>query len=645
MDRADLLNYARHHFGVQTSYEWAGFRDDCVLKSPTNGRWFAYFGEKERTAIGLTGSGKVSFVDIRYTKEEHSLMDQPGFTVPVQMTGNEWLGVILDLDPDESTVHRLLSRAFTDSLKERRPASEHLIHVPAVHQETVYHDAAIPKPTRPIPFAKPDDQTDRRIFKMQRMYDYTLSPLRGRAKNFYRQGQFMADYEPNGDTYHGSINRFYATYHDLNAIQLDAYFSWRTQVRHHKMQMAPMAFFTIYIYELLNLIGVSSPQDGYQQLKWFSQAANDYLSDLIAKHLRQWQRDFAIYYQLDAKIIQEEFRDEIVDDKSLDVLLQSDQYDDHDVTAALRHFGSYHLDHCPLYKQDQPKLEKSVATTWQLLMKSTDFDAIKNFIGWHASAVFRPFGDAVFYPHRKTDDRDYHVDAQRRFTCRNGRWTYEYYLAVTKRSKRVGNLLHEIDRLLRQYYHVGRKLTPKPVDDQLIIIIKHAIVSADRELQEARRPKIKIDLSDLDQIRADASVTRESLLTDEERQLEAADEQAPEESPARDSSQSTHEEVANNTPATSAARPVEPADDELSVNSDLGLTADEGYLLTHLLNGEDWHAYAKQHHWLVLVLADGINDKLFDEIGDTVIEFDDQDQPQLVEDYIEDVKELLSEED
>lgn len=433
MDRADLLNYARHHFGVQPSYEWAGFRDDCVLKSPTNERWFAYFGEKDRSAIGLSGEGKVSFVDIRYTNDEHELMYQPGITVPVQMSGHEWLGVILDLDPDEATVHRLLSRAFTASLKDRRPANEHLIHVPAVHQDTVYHDAAIPKPTRPIPFAKDDDQEDRRVIKMQRMYDYTISPLQGRAKNFYRQGQFMADYEPTGQTYHGSINRFYATYHDLNAMQLQAYFCWRTQLRHRHMKMAPMAFFTIYIYELLNLIGVPSPQAGYQQLKWFSQAATDYLSDRISKHLQQWIRDFVVYYRLGPKFLQAEFQDEMADDQALEVLLQDDQHSDHEVTTALTHFGSYHLDHCPLFKQDLPKLEKTVATTWHSLMENQDFDVVKNFIGWQASAAFRPFGDAVFYESKPITEDRCQIDSQRQFTCHRGRWTYDYYLPVNKR--------------------------------------------------------------------------------------------------------------------------------------------------------------------------------------------------------------------
>ena len=46
---------------------------------------------------------------------------------------------------------------------------------------------------------------------------------------------------------------------------------------------------------------------------------------------------------------------------------------------------------------------------------------------------------------------------------------------------------------------------------------------------------------------------------------------------------------------------------------------------------------------MVSILVDAINDQLFDWIGDSVIEFDDQDQPQIVEDYRPDIQELLKE--
>ena len=41
------------------------------------------------------------------------------------------------------------------------------------------------------------------------------------------------------------------------------------------------------------------------------------------------------------------------------------------------------------------------------------------------------------------------------------------------------------------------------------------------------------------------------------------------------------------------------------------------------------------------ILADGINDKLFDEIGDAVIEFNDNNEPEIVADYYPDLKEMF----
>ena len=45
------------------------------------------------------------------------------------------------------------------------------------------------------------------------------------------------------------------------------------------------------------------------------------------------------------------------------------------------------------------------------------------------------------------------------------------------------------------------------------------------------------------------------------------------------------------------------------------------------------------------ILVDSINEKLFDEIGDSVIEFNDQDEPEIIDDYEDDLRELLKEDD
>ena len=41
------------------------------------------------------------------------------------------------------------------------------------------------------------------------------------------------------------------------------------------------------------------------------------------------------------------------------------------------------------------------------------------------------------------------------------------------------------------------------------------------------------------------------------------------------------------------------------------------------------------------ILADQINEKMFDVIGDDVIEFDNHDQPQIIEDYQDDLEKIF----
>lgn len=72
------------------------------------------------------------------------------------------------------------------------------------------------------------------------------------------------------------------------------------------------------------------------------------------------------------------------------------------------------------------------------------------------------------------------------------------------------------------------------------------------------------------------------------------------------------------------------------------LTEPEKYLLTALVTHDSgWKAGLRKRHAMASLLADSINDKLFDQIGDSVIETDDDGNPQLVEDYIPDVKQIV----
>ena len=221
------------------------------------------------------------------------------------------------------------------------------------------------------------------------------------------------------------------------------------------------------------------------------------------------------------------------------------------------------------------------------------------------------FASAVFYPGGKHADCIYHLGETRTYECRGGIWTCTALHDGGGRSAKLGQVLRAVDRQLRTALDYPHPLKERGDPKYLTQLI-------DREIRdyltwrEAHAPvRVEIDLSKLAGIRSAAAVTREALLVDEEREEE---------------------------PAAAAAGPAvpEPAmSAQAEKNDDLGLTAEERELLDDLLAGRS--AQAAQADLLV----DAINEKLFDLVGDTVLEFDETGSPALVEDYVDDVRAAL----
>ena len=108
--------------------------------------------------------------------------------------------------------------------------------------------------------------------------------------------------------------------------------------------------------------------------------------------------------------------------------------------------------------------------------------------------------------------------------------------------------------------------------------------------------------------------------TEEEPELQAAPKPAPE------------LPVPETTPAEPAA-PETPA-------ADTRLSETERAFLHCLLEHQPYADLLRQGSVMLSVLVDHINETLFDDFGDTVILFDG-DQPELIEDYVEELRALL----
>lgn len=297
------------------------------------------------------------------------------------------------------------------------------------------------------------------------------------------------------------------------------------------------------------------------------------------------------------------------------------------------------------------------------------------------SPLAMPYGmfySAVFWSEQPHPDATYELDAINRYTCARGRWYWEGYHGSHTKSTKLGAVLRATDQRLRAAIGYEHPLMEKTVPKYLAKIIDREIearLAWERE-QEAR--VIHVDLSQLAGIRAAASLTQEALLVDEEREEGPAAGEASEGVPVSSSKDVESSDAADEGEAEGASEaaagharamvteqatldldtlphvtpgpptrasqgtlepPTQTPQAEVGASASLGLTPDELSLLRSLLAGKPAHAAQGTS---MDMLVDGINEKLFDLLGDTMLEFDDA-EPRLVEDYVGDVRAALDE--
>ena len=232
----------------------------------------------------------------------------------------------------------------------------------------------------------------------------------------------------------------------------------------------------------------------------------------------------------------------------------------------------------------------------------------------------------------------------RKFVCKNGEWSEIRYDELFFDRYRVHAIVHEADRQIRRYLKAGHYLKVKKGEEWITPYVE-AVIEADRAAAvEAAKPKITIDLSGLDKIRRDAQITRDSLLTEDEMR-EQAPEQVIKQVPEQASQQAEgpaarHEEQQIVQPVTLEV-PESPMEEERSAATEIPELDDvHARILLSVMRGEPVAGLIREKALMPSVVADAINEALFDEIGDNVLTCEG-DEITLVEDYREDLESIL----
>ena len=466
-----------------------------------------------------------------------------------------------------------------------------------------------------------------------------LAPARKPAA-FYRQACMMSAYEDDY-VYSGEFNQYFPIYQNMNAEQLCGYFGWRTRLRRGNYTDCPASFVFLYLYEIINKIGYDDPRQGLKTLE----EVMDYYSEKYSR-LRlfrtKWIRDYIICYNLPEEDALRYFSSLIGTDQSLEVLNHYQTKESKEIFDALCKVASYPLQNSAFYKK---RPEDCIRITAKIYGRLSEFyqehyyrTLAQRIFGLREKYPYRMFESALYLERGSEEDYSYQIGTARTYRRHKGRWTCERYQASGSQPTELNAILRESDRQMRDAFEIRPPLKKHMYSYVMQELIAQTIEEYKQELAEAARPKVHIDLSLLSGIRKDADYTRDQLLEGTEDREEYADEQTNSPNVSA-GSVNIHTESAE-VQTDSSIIQTDSADTVVNP-APYALSSEEVFFLRLLLEGKPWQDFIRTKHLLVSVLCDSINEKLFDEFQDTVIDMD-QDLPVLVEDYRDDLQDLLN---
>ncbi len=593
--RTSVMQYASERYGSRPEYLWSNAPNYVVLRHTDSQKWYGLIMDVPNRRLLLPGDGVTDILEFRCDPAQRDRLLNTRVIIPAyHMKRGDWAAVLLDGSVDLGKICALLDESFRIT----GPAGEAAAQGRAADARTgrTYTD----EPIRPAPgrSSKPLPAEYRKLRQMESNYPFTQSD---EERLFYRQARFMAQFEDDCP-YERPVFHYFPTYQRLSTSELRGYFTWRTWLRHGRMEKTSQTYAYLYIYELLNQTGGESGEASLDALMDFYTRYGA-LDGQIQGNLRRWIVDYAIYYDLPAERVRE-FTDAEFEE-AVATLNQCETASDDALFAAIRRISSYRLDRSRGYKAQPQALQQAVCTVYRQLSaryeKRYGQPYSRVFVGAPVHERYFPFRSAVFYPRKQFDHYEYSLSPLQHYSCQGAVWSVRRDYDSNQRSTYLGEFVRAADRLVREAYGVKATLQPGPEGKTMVKLLTKAIEAQ----KKAAAPKVEFDLSKLSGIRKSADAVGQRLMTEEERYVEE----------------------------TPPATPAEPEQDG-------ALPEPERRFLQLMLYGGDWRGFLAERHLMASVLAEAVNEHLYEEFADTVIAFDG-DTPVLVEDYIEDLKGMI----
>lgn len=452
------------------------------------------------------------------------------------------------------------------------------------------------------------------------------------AKVFYKQAVFMKDFK---DDYEKQVHfsSYYPNYQMMSYEQLRTYFTWRTQVRNGIIENTSISYVFLYIYELLNNIGVINPQDGVEKLMFFWNSFKKFDSS-IDRYVLRWLKDYHIYYNLPQTF--KEFTEKYNFTQYYAKI--SDAENDFDFFCAIskydiRKSGFFTDKTSDMLKDCFAFVLKKIRQNFETAGIDFDdalFSPIKNTMPW------KPFKDALFHQQLNQSDKRVIISENEIYICNKNEWITSTVITTEKGKQFIGYVMKKMESVLRKIVKYKFKISANidMIDQETTFNLRKAGLFIEKIVQDAvmefykeiTKTVVSVNHNSLARIRQQALLTQESLNVSEE----------------------LISNESNNLSCSAMTKPNENIFDEFSNKSSIcaddpwkalkdDMSIIELQTLAVLLQGGDIKKIANENKIMIEVLVDGINEKAVEHIGDNIL----NDNMLLYEEYVEQTKGLM----
>lgn len=482
----------------------------------------------------------------------------------------------------------------------------------------------------------------KKISRLRQMKTLSASNVTDTNKLFYLQGTFMDDYVDNYDI-NVPCNKNNPVYNNLTIYQLRSYFSWRTLIRNKLYKQTEKSYVFLYIYELLNKIGVKNEIDGLNKIidLWQNYRVFDNSFD---KYLSNWVKDYCIINRIniDFNLIEEEFpikNNENLEDIS-EILIGNYE----NKLEFLDSISNYHILKSKIMEHKYsflinlviPEIFKNL----DKYFSENNLSFVNITFGKFKKKYWNVYENAIYFNNKLESDFVFKFKNLETY-YRKGNNYYKETFELSQYSKCiVGYILKNIEIILRECLKFSKNLkvnissldelssnaelysivTNKKFNMIINNTIKKYLIEHKTEINniitKEKKEEIVIDANKFNEIRKSSSRIQEKLIVEEENYLEKEEQIEIE---IINSSQDIFKNLIDN------------------------LNTVELDFLKKIINNEPRNNlidYSKQNNILFEIMIENINKVALETIADNLIE-DNSDEVIIYAEYIDALKEKL----